>query len=61
MADPRSRSIEGNKGRSVVWPVNIDPSIGLCDISYRFDIVSIQMENGEVRFQLIKDAFKDLR
>jgi putative endonuclease len=34
---------------------------GLCDISYRFDIVSIQMENGEVRFQLIKDAFKDLR
>jgi Holliday junction resolvase-like predicted endonuclease len=24
--DPRNRSIEGNKGRSVVWPVNIDPS-----------------------------------
>ena len=34
---------------------------GLCDISYRFDIVSIQMDNGEARFQLIRDAFKDLR
>jgi putative endonuclease len=32
----------------------------LRDISYRFDIVSIQMENGEVHFQLIRDAFKDL-
>jgi putative endonuclease len=34
---------------------------GLRDIRYRFDIVSIQMDDGEARFQLIRDAFKDLR